>query len=107
MNYSVLIVDNDRKSLDKVSKELQNRGLNIRECTNFYSACELLKTDGSIHVVLSEWELPRSEKNGEFVKGMDIFRQFIALRYEVSLFLYTEVTDSQFLSSGGILNGYF
>ncbi len=107
MNYSVLIVDNDRKSLDKVSKELQNRGLNIRECTNFYSACELLKTDGTIHVVLSEWELPKSEKNGEFVKGMDIFRQFIALRYEVSLFLYTEVTDSQFLSSGGILNGYF
>src|SRR6056297_2232656 len=107
MNYSVLIVDYDRKSMNKLSKELQNRGLNIRECTNFYSACELLKTDGTIHVVLSEWELPKSEKNGEFVKGMDIFRQFIALRYEVSLFLYTEVTDSQFLSSGGILNGYF
>jgi arginine/lysine/ornithine decarboxylase len=107
MNYSVLIVDSDRKSLDKISKELQNRGLNIRECTNFHSACELLKTDGTIHVVLSEWELPRSGKNGEFVKGMDIFSQFIALRYEVSLFLYTDVTDSQFLSSGGILNGYF
>ena len=107
MNYSVLIVDSDRKSLDKISKELQNRGLNILECTNFYSACELLKTDGSIHVVLSEWELPKTEKNREFVQGMDVFRQFIALRYEVSLFLYTEITDSQFLSSGGILNGYF
>lgn len=107
MNYSVLIVDNDRKSLDKISKELRNRGLNIRECTNFYSACELLKTDGTIHVVLSEWKLPRTEKNSEFVQGMDVFRQFLALRYEVTLFLYTEITDSQFLSSGGILNGYF
>ncbi len=107
MHYSVLLVDNNEDSLKKSARELADKGLNIITCTNFEDACNLLKTDGSIHVVLSEWELPVKSGTSKKIEGLGIFRQFISLRYEVSLYIYTDITDSMKLTSGGIINGYF
>mgnify|MGYP006273240773 FL=1 len=107
MNYSVLLVDSQADSLQQSTRELKERGLNITGCLNYEKACELLKKDGSIHVVLSEWELPVSENSDKTISGLEIFRNFMALRHEVTLFLYTHITDSQSLTSGGIINGYF
>jgi len=107
MHYSVLLADNNEDSLRQSAKALQDQGLNIVTCTNFEDACNLLKSDGSIHVVLSEWELPMKAKTSKTIKGLDIFKKFLALRYEVSLYIYTNITDSQSLTSGGIINGYF
>src|SRR6056297_2945711 len=107
MNYSVLLVDNQAESLQQSTRELKQRGLNVMGCLNYEKACELLKKDGSIHVVLSEWELPEREEGDKMIRGLEIFRNFIALRHEVTLFLFTHITDSQSLTSGGIINGYF
>src|SRR6056297_1888996 len=107
MNYSVLLVDNQAESLQQSTRELKQRGLNVMGCLNYEKACELLKKDGSIHVVLSEWELPEREEGDKMIRGLEIFRNFIALRHEVTLFLFTHITDSKSLTSGGIINGYF
>jgi arginine/lysine/ornithine decarboxylase len=107
MHYSVLLVDNNPESLQTSIRELKQRELNVRGCLSFDKACDLLKEDGTIHIVLSEWELPYTENASETIQGLDIFRNFMALRHEVSLFLYTHITDSKNLTSGGIINGYF
>lgn len=107
MHYSVLLADSNRETMEMSAKALEKQGLNIVTCTNFEDACNLLKEDGSIHVVLSEWELPENSKSKKSKKGLDIFRQFIELRYELSLYIYTNIKDSQMLTSGGIINGYF
>jgi arginine/lysine/ornithine decarboxylase/CheY-like chemotaxis protein len=106
-HYSVLIADSNEESLKTSAEELKNKGLNIITCTNFEDACSLLKSDGSIHVVLSEWEMPKKSGSSKKIRGLDIFRQFISLRHEVSLYIYTDIVDSQQLTSGGIINGYF
>src|SRR6056297_2306162 len=102
MNYSVLLVDNQAESLQQSTRELKQRGLNVMGCLNYEEACELLKKDGSIHVVLSEWELPERNDKKKMIRGLEIFKNFMALRHEVTLFLYTHITDSQSLTSGGI-----
>ncbi|MFW5962896.1 MAG: aminotransferase class I/II-fold pyridoxal phosphate-dependent enzyme [Bacteroidota bacterium] len=107
MHYSVLLVDNNTESLHKSEKELSRKGLNIITTTNFEGACDLLASDGSIHVVLSEWELPAKEKSSNLVEGLNIFNRFVSLRPEVSLFIYTGILDSRRLTSGGVINGYF
>ena len=107
MHYSVLLVDNNPESLQNSTRELKQRGLNIIGCLSFDKACELLKEDGTIHIVLSEWEIPHGENDSQTIRGLEIFRNFMALRHEVSLYLYTHITDSRSLTSGGIINGYF
>lgn len=107
MHYSVLVADSDTESLHKSEKELTRKGLNIITTTNFEEACDLLASDGSIHVVLSEWELPEKKKASKLVDGLDIFNRFVSLRPEVSLFIYTGILDSRRLTSGGVINGYF
>ena len=107
MHYSVLLVDNNPESLQNSTRELKQRGLNIIGCLSFDKACELLKEDGTIHIVLSEWEIPHAENDSQTIRGLEIFRNFMALRHEVSLYLYTHITDSRSLTSGGIINGYF
>lgn len=107
MHYSVLLVDNNQDSLQRSAKALEEQGLNIVTCTNFEDACALLKEDGSIHVVLSEWELPLKAKSSKTIKGLEVFKKFLALRYEVSFYIYTNIIDSQQLTSGGIIAGYF
>src|SRR6056297_2207436 len=104
MQYSVLLVDNNSESLQASTRELKQRGLNILGCLNFEKACDLLKEDGTIHIVLSEWELHSKEESSDMVRGLNIFRKFIALRHEVSLFLYTHIKDSKSLTSGGIID---
>jgi len=107
MHYSVLLVDNDIQALDTAQNELSQRGLNVISVTNFEDACSQLKKDGTIHAVLSEWNLPVDRKGKSQVEGLTIFKKFMALRYEVNLFLYTNINDSQSLTSGGIISGYF
>ncbi len=107
MHYSVLLVDNNPESLQNSTRELNQRGLNIIGCLSFEKACELLKEEGTIHIVLSEWEIPYRENESETIRGLKIFKNFMALRHEVSLFLFTNITDSRSLTSGGIINGYF
>ncbi len=107
MHYSVLLVDNDIQALDTAQNELSQRGLNVISVTNFEDACSQLKKDGTIHAVLSEWNLPVDRKGKSQVQGLTIFKKFMELRYEVNLFLYTHINDSQSLTSGGIISGYF
>lgn len=107
MYYSVLIIDNDATALDKSIHELSDRGLNTIACSTFESACEKLKEDGTIHVVLSEWALPLSRKDKKRIEGTDIFKKFIALRNEVNIFIYTSITDIKKLATGGMTDGYF
>jgi len=107
MHYSVLLVDSDIQALDTAQHELSQRGLNIISCTNFEDACSQLKKDGTIHAVLSEWSLPVDRKGKSQIEGLNIFKKFMGLRYEVNLFLYTHINDSQRLTSGGIISGYF
>jgi arginine/lysine/ornithine decarboxylase len=107
MHYSVLLVDNNPESLQNSTRELKQRGLNIIGCLSFEKACELLKEEGTIHIVLSEWEIPYRENEPETIRGLKIFKNFMALRHEVTLFLFTNISDSRSLTSGGIINGYF
>jgi len=107
MYYSVLLVDNNPESLQDSMRELKQRGLNVIGCISFDKACEFLKEEGTIHIVLSEWEIPYNENDSKAIRGLDIFRNFKALRHEVSFYLFTEIADSRSLTSGGILNGYF
>jgi arginine decarboxylase len=107
MYYSVLIIDNQTKALETTMKELNSRGMNTIGCNSFESACEYLKDDGTIHIVLTEWSIPISRTNKKRIEGIDIFKKFIALRNEVNIFVYTEITDIKKLSTGGLTSGYF
>ncbi len=107
MHYSVLIVDNDATALNKTLNEISSRGLNSIGCSSFESACEKLKEDGTIHVVLTEWSLPQSRENRKYIEGVEMLREFIALRNEVNIFIFTSITDIKSLSTGGLIDGYF
>src|SRR6056297_3258809 len=107
MHYSVLIIDNDATALNKTLNEISSRGLNTFGCSSFKSACEKLKEDGTIHVILTEWSLPQSREDRKHIEGVEMLRQFIALRNEVNIFIYTSITDIKQLSTGGITDGYF
>mgnify|MGYP006279555753 FL=1 len=107
MYYAVLLADNNAESLQTALYELGKRGITAKGCLSFSEACDLLREDGTIHVVLSEWDLPYAEGSSRRTSGVDIFRYFMEVRPEVSLFLYTGIKESKKLTSGGIINGYF
>lgn len=107
MYYSVLVIDNDEKALDITLKELSSRGMNAIGCTNFDSACEKLKDDGTIHAVLTEWLIPMGRKDKKRIEGVEMFKTFFALRNEVNIFIHTSITDIRKLSTKGLTDGYF
>ncbi|MFO8086366.1 MAG: aminotransferase class I/II-fold pyridoxal phosphate-dependent enzyme [Bacteroidales bacterium] len=107
MQYSVLVVDHDQQAREELTEALVVRGLKVVSSNNFEEASDYLVQDGSIHAVLSEWQLPKRADSKQWVKGLDIFNHFLELRFEISLFLYTSISDTRNLTSGGIINGYF
>jgi arginine/lysine/ornithine decarboxylase len=107
MRYKSLLITPNESLLKEEITELEKRGMDIVGVTTFNEACRQLLADGTIQVVLSEWSLPVDKKSKETIVGLDVFRHFLRLRFEVSLFLYTDVSDCRSLTTGGILNGYF
>ncbi len=107
MQYSVLVVDHDKAAREELVEALVYRGLKVVSCDNFSEACDYLIHDGTIHSVLSEWTLPETSTGKKWMTGLEIFRKFLSLRYEITMFLYTSVSDTKNLSSGGIINSYF
>ncbi|HEY9072129.1 MAG TPA: aminotransferase class I/II-fold pyridoxal phosphate-dependent enzyme [Candidatus Ozemobacteraceae bacterium] len=108
MKYKILLLDPSPVSLDRSSVELGNRGLNIVTARSFDDACALLREDGAIHAVLTEWELPRSRKTDSgTIRGLEMLREFLKLRHEINLFLLTEEKSGPNVTAGGVLNGYF
>ncbi len=107
MPYKVLLIDKEQDTLDLTTTELRKRGLNIIACRSFEGACDYLREVGDIHVILSEWELLKKKNGKQCVQGLDIYKEFKALRNEVSIFLFTSISDIRKLRSGGIINGYF
>ena len=108
MKYKVLLLDNTNASLEHSSRELSQRGLNIVCARSFDAACALLREDGAIHVVLTEWELQRNEKPGsQPVKGLEMLHEFLKLRHEINIFLLTDEKSGPNVTAGGLLNGYF
>ena len=108
MKYKTLLLEPRRNILDAELQELTSRGLAVIGATCFEEALRLLAEDGSIHVILTEWEIPRSDKlRTDAVKGPDLFRKFLEVRYEVNIFLFTSEKNARTFATGGIVNGYF
>ncbi len=108
MKYKVLILDPNKTDLENETRELNHRGLNVIGASTFEQATNLLREDGRIHVILTEWEVPESRKAKDTTrKGPEMFREFLKIRYEVNLFLFTAEKDARRFTSGGMLNGYF
>ncbi len=107
MKYKVLLVDPNQQDIEIETQELCKRGINLIAVNNFEDAKKQLAADGEIHIVLSEWELPEIEGSKIKIRGIEIFKQFLKLRYEVNMFLYTCESDCSGFTKGGIVNGYF
>ena len=108
MGYKVLLLNPDPIVLREEIGALTQRGLSMVGVTSFNAACECLKSDGMIHSILTEWEVPVSdEPSSPMISGLEMFQTFLRLRYEENLFLYTKEKDLGKVSSGGMLNGYF
>lgn len=131
--YRVLICDSDALSLELHLGNLSRAGLKVVGATNLHEATRLLREDGAIHVILTEWEMPlRGEDSGasadsddpdsteetlasgqersapvEKVSGAELFSRYLKVRYEVNIFLYTDQRSARHVTAGGILNGYF
>lgn len=108
MKYKILLIDPEKHRLDAEMQELVSRGMVMVGATNFESACRHLREDGAIHVILTEWEIPRDDrlKSGT-IKGPELFESFLRIRYEVNLFLFTAEKNAQNVLTGGLINGYF
>ncbi len=109
MKYKILLVDPEPVSRERELRELTSRGLFMATADSFSEACRLLREDGSIHVVLTEWKLPNvaGGRADDVVTGGEICREFLRLRYEVNMFLFTSEKDVRNVLSGGLFNGYF
>ncbi len=107
MEYKVLILDPDLATLEEVSRELQSRGLKVVSAACFSDALACLKSDGSIHAVLSEWEVPVDRSGSGMIWSGDMFRQFLRIRHDVNIFLCTEEKDAKNILDGENVNGYF
>ncbi len=107
MTYKVLLIEPDKELLSKEMNELASRGLKNLGASTFEEAEEILKNDGSVQAVLTEWEIPLKNKGKKTIFGEEMFQKIISMRFEVNLFLNTNETKGEFLSAGGILNGYF
>ncbi len=107
MKYKVLLINPDSKTNETETRELSSRGINVVSANNVEHACRMLREDGLIHVVLTEWEVPVSEGSAITLKGSELFCEFQVLRHEVTLFLYTSQADLPYFRTGGNLSGYF
>ncbi|HNX77347.1 MAG TPA: aminotransferase class I/II-fold pyridoxal phosphate-dependent enzyme [Candidatus Rifleibacterium sp.] len=112
MKYRVLLINPDAKSIEIESRELSSRGINVVTTRSVEEAIRLLREDGLIHVILTEWEVPVSSVEGELVrsvtlKGAELFEEFKVIRFEVNIFLFTKAADLPYFNTGGDLNGYF
>ncbi|MEQ8221517.1 MAG: hypothetical protein ABRQ37_04390, partial [Candidatus Eremiobacterota bacterium] len=106
MNYKILLLDSNRAGLEKETRELEQGGLTVAGATNFTEACNMLKEDGAIHAVLTEWELPvNNSKTSGKIEGFQMFQEFLKIRYEIFIYLFTSEKNAR--ASGGIINGYF
>ncbi len=106
-NYKVLILNNKKEELDNEIKELTVRGLNVIGKGSFEEAEQLLLEDGSIHVLLSDTEVPAKKSSEKTITSREVFSAVKALRPEINLFLFTHETDFSSNSTNGILDGYF
>lgn len=103
--YHILLLHPDPAVVRQEAASLEAHGLRVVGASTFEEALALLRQDGAIHVVLTEWRLPRA--TGAPVEGPALFQAFLQVRYEVNVFLYTDATDAREMTAGGILNGYF
>ena len=106
-SYRVLLINPKVRELSEELRQLRSRGLEVVGVSCFQDACEHLRKDGRIHVVMTEWTVPLEKKGKETIDGLDLFRRLLALRYEVNIFLYTSEHQAVGLTTGGIINGYF
>lgn len=107
MAYKVLLINPNAKELAEELEQLQAVGLSMVGATCFKEAVDHLVKDGSIHVILTDWRLPLKKRGKEALVGAELFAKFLALRYEVNIFLYTHETDCAQFNTGGLINGYF
>jgi len=112
MKYRVLLLNPNIKTLETESRELSSRGINVVGARNVEEACKLLRDDGLIHVILTEWEIPVSDEEtplgrGVTLKGAELFEEFKVIRFEVTIFLFTDAADLPHFKTGGDLSGYF
>ncbi|MEZ7893472.1 MAG: aminotransferase class I/II-fold pyridoxal phosphate-dependent enzyme [Candidatus Wallbacteria bacterium] len=105
--YKVLLINPDISTIVEEAVELSKRELKIIQCTNFDDAILKLREDGSIHSILTEWEVPVTDKSRETVNGIEMFSEFLKIRYDVNIFLYTTDRNPKNVFTGGKLNGYF
>ena len=107
MKYKVLLVNPCEAELKKELKDLSARSMNVIGASNVEDACQLLREDGLIHAVLTEWEIPVTQDSKLTLKGSELFSEFLMLRTEVNLFLYSNRPNLPYHNTGGELNGYF
>ncbi|MDD2999226.1 MAG: aminotransferase class I/II-fold pyridoxal phosphate-dependent enzyme [Candidatus Riflebacteria bacterium] len=108
MKYRVLLLNPDAKTNEIEFKELSSRGINMVTASNVEDACRLLREDGLIHVILTEWKLPQVfGDSARTVSGSELFDKFKRIRFEVTIFLFTDAADLPYSSTGGDLSGYF
>ncbi len=107
MKYKVLLINPDVSELKKELKDLSARSMNIIGASTVEDACNFLREDGLIHAVLTEWEVPVTSDGNLTMKGSELFSEFLMLRTEVNLFLYSNRPNLPYHNTGGELNGYF
>ena len=107
MNYKILLINPNQNTLLEETKELSSRNLHVVPTMNLKEACDYLREDGSIHVILTEWEVPVTDEGKVSLTGPEMFKEFLMIRYEVNIFLFTEKADIEYFKSDGNLNGYF
>ncbi len=107
MDYKVLLIEPDVNLLRKQIEIFKNHNVNIIGVSDFEEAFDALKKDGTIHVVLTEFEVPLYPNIKETIKGNALFTSILKLRYEVNVFLYTSDKNADDFKSHGLLSGYF
>ncbi len=107
MQYKVLLINPNLSDLLEEEKELTTRGLKIVTASNFDEAFEYLKNDGNIHTLLTEWELITEQRKARKISGREMINEFLKIRYDINIFLYTAERNAQKVLNGENLNGYF
>lgn len=103
----VLLINPDLAAAAEEVTELSRRGLKIIPAANYLDAVLKLRENGSIQTILTEWEIPVSDGAGDMIRGPETFTEFLKIRYDVNIFLYTRDRNPRNVSFGGQLNGYF
>ncbi|MFZ2957443.1 MAG: aminotransferase class I/II-fold pyridoxal phosphate-dependent enzyme [Candidatus Ozemobacteraceae bacterium] len=108
MKYKILVLNPQKTALEDELQEMASRHMTVVGATSFEAACRLLREDGAIHAILTEWEVPLTEKlKSGSISGPEMLRAFLKIRYEVNIFLFTAEKNARALISGGLINGYF